>query len=223
MIRGDIDFLRELQKPGFEALAKAFLPRNYLAKSLMFSPREERDAVFIVTRGRARVYLAYDDKEFTLAILERGDVYSTHTRAFVSALKDTTIMSAETAHIRRQLMRIPEFTGTMVRVLGELLRHSITIIDNLAFLDVEKRLKSFLLYECERVAARASQGCQAYPPQQPEWGVLLDLGLTIEHLATLLGTTRQTLSTILNSLAKQGFVELRGRGRIYIPDQAALE
>ncbi len=222
MIRGDIDFLRELQKPGFEAFAKAFQPRSYPAKSLIFTPREERDAVFIVTRGRARVYLAYEDKEFTLAILERGDVYSTHTRAFVAALKDTTIMSAETAHIRRQRLRIPEFTGTMVRVLGEVLRHSITIIDNLAFLDVERRLKSFLLYECERVEARASQGCQAPSSQQPERGVLLELGLTTEHLATLLGTTRQTLSTILNSLAKEGLVELRGRGRIYIPDQAAL-
>lgn len=223
MLRGDIDFLRELQKPGFETLARAFLPRSYPANSLIFGPREERDLVFIVTRGRARVYLAYEDKEFTLALLERGDVYSTHTRAYVAALKDTTIMSAETAHIRRQLLRIPEFTGTMVRVLGDVLSHSINIIDNLAFLDVKRRLKSFLQYECERAEEKAGQGCQVPSAQQPETGVLLELELTTEHLATLLGTTRQTLSTILNALAKEGLVELRGRGRIYIPDPGALE
>ncbi|MGE4265222.1 MAG: Crp/Fnr family transcriptional regulator [Desulfovibrio sp.] len=223
MLRGDIDFLRELQKPGFETLARAFLPRNYPAKSLIFIPREERDLVFIVTRGRARVYLAYEDKEFTLALLERGDVYSTHTRAYVAALKDTTIMCAETAHIRRQLLRIPEFTVTMVRVLGDVLSHSINIIDNLAFLDVGRRLKCFLLYERERAEGKAGQSCQAPSAQQPETGVLLELGLTTEHLATLLGTTRQTLSTILNALAKEGLVELRGRGRIYIPDPTALE
>lgn len=223
MLRGDIDFLRELQKPGFEALAKAFLPRSYPAKSLIFVPREERNLVFIVTRGRARVYLAYEDKEFTLALLERGDVYSTHTRAYVAALKDTTIMSAETAHISRQLLRIPEFTGTMVRVLGDVLSHSINIIDNLAFLDVERRLRCFLLYECERAESKADQGCQAPSMQRPETGVLLELELTIEHLATLLGTTRQTLSTILNALAKEGLVELRGRGRIYVPEPTALE
>lgn len=223
MMRGDIDFLRELHKPGFEELARAFQPRSFPAKSLMFTPREERDAVFIITRGRARVYLAYEDKEFTLAILERGDVFSTHTRAFVASLKETTIMSAETAHIRRQLLRIPEFTGTMVRVLGDVLSHSITIIDNLAFLDVEKRLKSFLRYECDRACARAGQGCQAPSSTQPERGVLLDLGLTTEHLASLLGTTRQTLSTILNALAKQGLLELRGRGLIHVPDPEALD
>ncbi len=223
MMRGDLDFLRELHKPGFEELARAFQPRTYPAKALMFAPREERDAVFIITRGRARVYLGYEDKEFTLAILERGDVFSTHTRAFVAALKETTIMSAETAHIRRQLLRIPEFTGTMVRVLGDVLTHSITIIDNLAFLDVEKRLKSFLRYECDRAEARAGQGCQAPQSHAPEKGVLLDLGLTTEHLASLLGTTRQTLSTILNALAKDGLLELRGRGLIHVPDPEALD
>ena len=222
MMHADIDFLRELNKPGREELARAFLPRTYAKKSLMFSPRDERDAVFIITKGRARVYLAYEDKEFTLAILERGDVYSTHTRAYVAALQDTTIMSAETAHIHRQLLRIPEFTGTMVRVLGDVLTHSINIIDNLAFLDVEKRLKSFLRYECDRACARAGQGCQAPAPQQPDRGVLLDLGLTTEHLASLLGTTRQTLSTILNTLAKDGILELRGRGLIHVPDPEAL-
>lgn len=212
MMHADIDFLRELNKPGREELAKAFLPRTYAKKSLMFSPRDERDAVFIITKGRARVYLAYEDKEFTLAILERGDVYSTHTRAYVAALQDTTIMSAETAHIHRQLLRIPEFTGTMVRVLGEVLRHSISIIDNLAFRDVEKRLRSFLAFECSRAGA-----------EQPGGGTLLDLGLTTEHLASLLGTTRQTLSTILNALSRSGLLEMRGRGVFFVPATEALD
>lgn len=111
----------------------------------------------------------------------------------------------------------------MARVLGDVLSHSINIIDNLAFLDVKRRLKCFLLYECERAEQKAGQGCQAPSAEQPEAGVLLDFGLTTEHLATLLGTTRQTLSTILNALAKEGLVELRGRGRIHVPDPSALE
>ena len=48
-------------------------------------------------------------------------------------------------------------------------------------------------------------------------------GLTTEHLANLLGTTRQTLSTILNALAKDGLLELRGRGLIHVPDPDALD
>ncbi len=53
-------------------------------------------------------------------------------------------------------------------------------------------------------------------------GVLLDLGLTTEHLASLLGTTRQTLSSMLNALARGGVIELRRRGTIFIPDSEAL-
>lgn len=211
MMHSDVDFINELAKPGFEELARSFVPRSFPKKGLMFEPRDKRDAVFIITKGRARVYLAYEDKEFTLVILERGDVYSTHTRAYVAALEETSILSSETSHIRRQLLRMPEFTGTMVRVLGEVLKHSISIIDNLAFLDVEKRLRSFLSFECARTGA-----------PQPEGGVLLDLGLSTEQLASLLGTTRQTLSTILNTLARQELLEVRGRGTIFVPDPASL-
>lgn len=209
MMHARIDILSELGKPHFQEIAKSFQTKSYPRKTLMFLPKGEEDAVFIITKGRARIYLAYEDKEFTLAILERGDVYSTHTRAFVSALEDTEVLLAATPNISRQFLRTPEFTGTMVRVLAELLSHSIGIIDNLAFLDVENRLRSFLRFEASR---SQSQG----------QGVLLDLGLTTEHLASLLGTTRQTLSTMLNSLAREGVIELKRRGAIFIPDPAAL-
>ncbi len=210
MMHSRVDILTELDKPDFKGLSKSFQARSYAKKTLMFLPKATEDCVFIVTRGRARIYLAYEDKEFTLAILERGDMYSTHTRAFVSALDDTEILIAGTSHISRQLLRVPEFTGTMVRVLADLLSHSIGIIDSLAFLDVEKRLRSFLRFECARRGAAAGKG------------TLLDLGLTTEHMASMLGTTRQTLSTMLNELARSGLIELRGRGTISVPDPVAL-
>ncbi|OQX09244.1 MAG: hypothetical protein BWK76_22555 [Desulfobulbaceae bacterium A2] len=211
MMHSDIDLLRELGRPGWEDLARAFQTRIFARKAPMFGPKETHDAVFIVTGGRARVYLAYDDKEFTLVILERGDVYSTHTRAYVAALEETSILISETVQIRKQLLRIPEFTGTMVRVLGEVLRHSLGIIDNLAFRDVENRLRCFLQFECSRTGVA-----------QPDGGVLLDLGLTTEHLASMMGTTRQTLSTIMNGLARGHILEMRGRGTLFIPDPTAL-
>lgn len=211
MMQTGIDVLAFLRQPGLEELASCFQLRSYPKKSLIFSPNHAEDLIFIVASGRARLFLAYEDKEFALAILERGDVYSTHTRAQVSALEDTTLLCARTSQVRRHMLTLPEFTGTMVRVLGEVLKHSISIIDDLAFRDVQTRLVRFLRF----VATQSGEA-------QPGGGTLVRLGLTTEQLASLLGATRQTLSTMLNALERDDRVELRGRGVIFIPDLDAL-
>jgi CRP-like cAMP-binding protein len=109
------------------------------------------------------------------------------------------------------MLRIPEFTGTMVRVLAELLKHSISIIDDLAFRDVQTRLVRFLRFMASQGGATESGGA------------VINLGLTIEQFASLLGTTRQTLSTMLNALEREQRIELRGRGTIFIPDLETLD
>jgi CRP-like cAMP-binding protein len=205
MLHSDVGLLSELEKPCYADLKRAFSSRNFPAKSLMFSPNMEKDDVFIVVKGRVRIYLAYESKEFTLAILERGDVYSTHTPAFISALEATSILIADTAVVGGYMQRIPELTLPMVNVLGKLLKHSIRVIDELAFKDVRRRLVEFLDFEASR-AGRDAAG-----------GKILDLGLTTEQIASILGTTRQTLSTLLNEMAKNGQVEIRGRGVFFLP------
>jgi len=212
MMHTGTDILAFLRQPGLEELSQCFQARKYLKKAEIFPPNHHEDMIFIVAEGRARLFLAYEDKEFALAILERGDVYSTHTRAHVSALEDTTLLCAPTALVRKHMLRLPEFTGTMVRVLGEVLRHSISIIDDLAFRDVQTRLARFLRF----VAGQSGV-------LQPGGGTLVSLGLTTEQLASLLGTTRQTLSTMLNAMERAQRLELRGRGTIFIPNLAALD
>ncbi|MBI5519327.1 MAG: Crp/Fnr family transcriptional regulator [Desulfovibrio sp.] len=211
MMHTGIDILSTLRQPGLEKLADCFQTRSFAKKALIFQPQHEEDLIFIVAKGRARLYLEYEDKEFSLAILERGDVYSTHTRAFVSALEDTQLLCAATSQVRRYMLVLPEFTGAMVSVLGEVLKHSISIIDDLAFHDVQTRLMRFLRF----VATRSGEA-------QPGGGVLVNTGLTNEQFASLLGTTRQTVSTMLNMLEREGLVELQGRGAIFVPSVEAL-
>ncbi len=206
MLHAEVDIIAELELPCYAALRPAFVTRRYSRKALIFMPQDEHDRVFIVLKGRARIYLAYEDKEFTLAILERGDVFSTHTRAYVSALEDVEIIVADTAALGQTMLRIPELTRSMVKVLGKLLKHSISVIDTLAFKDVGRRLREFLLFEAGRAGRREAGG------------TLLDLGLTTEQIASILGTTRQTLSTLLNEMSRTGQLEIRGRGVLFFPD-----
>ena len=70
----DTDLLKELAKPEHAAVRAAFVSRRYARGSQVFLPREARNCLFIVAKGRARVYLANRDKEFTMKhIIGTGD------------------------------------------------------------------------------------------------------------------------------------------------------
>ncbi|WP_428561999.1 MAG: Crp/Fnr family transcriptional regulator [Solidesulfovibrio sp. DCME] len=206
----DADLLTELEQPAFAALRQAFVTKRYPKGCHVFSPREARNRLFIVVRGRARVYLASRDKEFTMAILDAGDVYTTHTRAHVAALDDLELLVADLAEVGRLLFSMPALSAAMVKVLGDLLAHAFTVIDGLAFYDVRRRLLHLLALEAGR-AGTAADGAAC-----------CDLGLSVEQLATIVGSSRQTVSSLLNSLEREGVIALEGRGVIRVPDLAAL-
>lgn len=206
----EADLLNLFNSADHGNLLKDFSVQRFPKKTLIYSPFEEKNLVFIVKSGRVRVYLAYEDKEFTLALLVTGDIFSSHTPAFVQALDGAEIMVCNTMRFQQQLFALPEVSLIMVRVLGELLKNSILTIEGLAFKDVRRRLVEYL------IEAEADRG------QHTGGGSVVELGVSTEDIALLVGTTRQTISQILNDLIKNGIIEKVKRRTLLIKDPAAL-
>lgn len=206
----EMNLLRLFNSPDYENLLKDFTTQRFPKKNLIYSPFEEKNLVFIVKSGKLRVYLACEDKEFTLAFLEAGDIYSTHTRAFVQALDDTEILVCNTTKFQQQLSALPEVSLTMVKVLGDLLKNSISTIEGLVFKDVRRRLVEYL------IGAAADRG------RHTGDGTVIELGLSTEDIALLVGTTRQTISLILNDFIKNDIIEKINRRTLLIKNLAAL-
>jgi CRP-like cAMP-binding protein len=206
-----VNLLDELAKKELKELRDLFNARSYTGGTIIYTPEETANLVFIVASGRVRVYLAYAEKEFTLGILNPGDVYATHAECFVQALDDVELLTAPVHAVRRVMDTVPTFTRTMVRVLGHILKNSFLIIGGLAFKDIYSRLMDFML----------AQARQSGVPEED--GLRLSLDLTIEQLAQHMGASRQTVSTLMGELARAGLVLKRARGVYFIPDMDALE
>lgn len=189
---------------------REFKQRRWPKKSIIFSPAESSDVVFLVKKGRLRVYLSFADKEFTLAFLEEGDFFSSHTRAFVQALEESEILEIGTARFQQKAAEIPALSNGMLNVLGSLFRNAISIIEGLAFKDVRLRLADFLVESAVQRGRRV------------EGGIRIDLGLFTEDIALLLGSTRQTISTFLNELVKRDIIVKLNRRSIIVRDLEAL-
>lgn len=205
------NLLHHLRRPEFAELRTAFHTRTYARGSIIYAPGEKENLVFIVSSGRVRVYLAYGEKEFNLGILGQGDIYSSHTETFVQALDDIEMLVIDVKAFRRRMVGDPEVTKAMVRVLGNILKASFSIIDGLVFKDAKCRLIALLVTEARR-----------HGLSDPD-GVRVDIDLPVEQVARLVGATRQTVSTLLNDLVRAGLIRKVARGQFLIPDVEALD
>jgi CRP-like cAMP-binding protein len=200
------NLLDELQKPQYTELSAEFSNKSYSKGQLIYSPGHEEDLVFIVKSGKVRVYLTMEDKEFSLVLLEPGDLYATHTRAHVMAFEDSVLLTMPTGLFHRHMITHPALSRTIVSILGELLKQSFSIIDNLVFKDISSRLVDFFLYEAEQNGRTDADG------------TLLHLELTMEQLAAIVGSSRQTVSTIISTMQRTGVLYKEERGTYRIPN-----
>lgn len=190
-----IDLFSKLPKSIIDTYFSHCLIREYRKKEIVFSPDQHSASIYLVTAGRIRVYLSYPNgKEFTLTILESGHVYSGHTRAFGQAITDCEIVFVPIESFRALLTEVPAFSMSVISVLGDSLKNSLNIIENLVFKEVNKRLYQYIYG-----LAVSARGQEATPVQ-------VILGLTHHQIATMIGSTRQTVSTFFSHLQKEGLI-----------------
>lgn len=205
------DFLQFLATPAGAEFLREFSERSYARGQVISLPGDASDRVFIVRSGRVRVYLADEQRELTLAFLEPGDVFSTHTPTFVIAAQPTVLSLVATQRFAARLAQEPGAVAATMRVLGLLLHNSVELIQNLVFRDARQRLAHVLLRFARR-QGRAEAGGWAVP-----------LPFTLTEIALLLGSTRQTVSATLSEMERAGLVARQGRRRLLIRDMARLE
>ncbi|HTH41172.1 MAG TPA: Crp/Fnr family transcriptional regulator [Rhodocyclaceae bacterium] len=187
-----------------------FLPRSLTKGHVLSTPSHPLNQVFVVRSGRLKVYLANDTREISLAILEAGDLFSTHTPTYVRTLESTELWVIDTGQFARKLAAQPTVSPLMMRVLGRILSNAITLVEDLAFRDVPARLARFLIRQAEQRGVAAADGC------------LLPLNLGTEDIACLLGTTRQSVSSLINQWQREGLLTRHGRHALMIHDAQAL-
>ena len=105
----------------------------------------------------------------------------------------------------------PALTKTMVRVLGDVLYNAFGIINSLAFKDIPRRLTELLL------AVIQENG------RETDDGLVVELNWTTEQMASIVGSTRQSVSETLSRLTRDGFIERCGRGAYRILDLPGLK
>jgi len=196
--------LELLSSPENKDLLTHLSERKYKKRHLIFFPRDKEDLIFIVKHGKVRVYLGLEGKELSLVMLGPGDIYATHSRAYVVAMEDATLLTCPVFKFYTLATQNPDFSLALFASLGKLLHGSISLIENLYFYDIDKRVAAYFYEEA-----------LVHGDDTP-MGLYLHIGLTVDNIATIVGSSRQTVSSLISGMEKDGILKKVARGEFLI-------
>jgi len=188
-----------------KAVVKKLKRKEYVSYS------EDMDVIFIVKKGKLKIsYLSEDGREMTIMVLNPGDLYSRHSEALVRAVTGTEIWQF-TSHDFIEIIETDlRLARKLIRILGGVLRQTNEVIKNLAFQEVTVRLARFILDQEKKYGLRENNQ------------IVIQMDLTHEDIATLTATSRQTVTSILGRMERQGIIET-GHKMIAISNLSKLE
>lgn len=184
---------------------------------IVFSPEDEAESIYLIREGKIKLSKVADDgKEITLAVLQEGDLFGEVSAFdsgihghFAEALEDATLAAISRPDFANLVRRNPEFALIVIHALADRTRRAELQIEDLVFRSVPARVASVLV--------RLAQEHGRVGPR----GVTIDLRLTHQEIANMVGATRETVTNVLNDLRAEGMIEVEHK-RVRILDQEAL-
>ena len=212
-----VPFLAALDLSDLEQLAAAVSRRKYLKGDAIMHKEDDGQSLFIVEKGSVRVYLpSLQGADLTLALLGPGDFVGDLSlldgqprSASADAMEDTSVLSLERSDFIELVRSSPDAAMAVMTVVAKRLRNTDEMASDLAFLDVAGRLAKKLL------EMASTHGVDR------DGGTLLDVSITQEQLANMIGVTRESVNRNLGRFRKDGLISSRGR-RIILRDPEGL-
>ena len=200
------------------ALSERSTVMRYRKGEMIFSPYDPADAAYLVEDGRVRVYRgAADGRQLTLSIADEGMLIGRaalldleHHDAYAIAMNDCTLRAIRVGDLERLAVEHPLVSIALTRELARRLHEAEDMLESLAFRGVPARLASLLLQLMERYGRVTRDG------------IRIDERFTHLQLAEMIGTSRETLTKVINELRDSGLIDIRER-MVWVIDPAGLD
>ncbi|HEX8557389.1 MAG TPA: Crp/Fnr family transcriptional regulator [Pyrinomonadaceae bacterium] len=184
----------------------------------VYMPGDPAEAVYVLKKGRVKLsVLSETGKEFAIDIFQPGDIFgelalvdNTTRSNMVQTLDDALMWVFGKRDFLGLLETHPKLAINYIRLVGGRRRRMEKKLSDITTKDVAARVCE-LLHEISTTSAAAN-------PPTPE----LLVPLTHQDVASLIGASRQTTTTVLNDLERRGIIEL-GRGWIRVTHLKELQ
>jgi CRP/FNR family transcriptional regulator len=209
--------LSGLSDDELDELVPLVVKRRLKEDTVVFHEGDPASAFYLVKQGRVKIYkVAADGREQVLSILGDGQIFGDVPvfdggpyPATAATMADTEIYQIKREDFEDFVRRHPEVALKLLRVLGQRLRQSMALIRDLSFKQVPHRLAGLLLRLGRDYGSKTDSG------------TLIDMKLSRQEIAEIVGTSRETVTRELKKMESAGMLQLKGR-KIIIADEEML-
>ncbi|MGM0579117.1 MAG: Crp/Fnr family transcriptional regulator [Bacteroidota bacterium] len=214
----NVDLFNILCPHKIEGIEEDYPMTKFKKEEFVYFPEDASNYIYMIAEGRIKIgtYLE-DGKEAVKAILNKGEIFGEMALAgeekrqdFAQALDAGTIVCTMTLQDMQNLMANNQpLSLKMMKLIGLRLRKTERRLESLVFKDARTRIIEFLRDQANDYGKKIG------------YETMIPSHLTHKDIAALTGTSRQTVTTILNELREKNVINF-DRRKILIRDMELL-
>lgn len=184
---------------------------SYRKGEIIFERDEAASTLYMISTGQIKISIPSPvGHEAVLAVLSDGEFFGELSlfdekphSATAQAIANTNLLTLHRDEFLAFVRRQPEVAIRIFRVLSSRLRQTNEVLQDAAFLDIPSRVAKRLLELAESRGVRTPKG------------ILINLSLTQEEIAGLVGATRESVNKALRLYIDKGLIS-REKQRITV-------
>lgn len=212
-----IPYFSELEDEKLEKLHNIATLKPVKKGCIIFTEGQKGEAIYFVKTGKIKISkISSVGKEYTIKIMEEGDVFGESTLfiggeypATAEAIEDSEILELKNKDIEDLILKDTQIALSIIKILAKRLKYIAVVIENLALRDSVGRTASILLTFARERGISTKEG------------ILVEIDLKRQELANLAGTSRENITRILSQMDRDGIIKL-GKDKILIKDLEEL-
>jgi CRP/FNR family cyclic AMP-dependent transcriptional regulator len=193
-----------------------FIQKEFPKRTVLFHQGDEARLVYFVKRGSVKLArLTEDGNEVTIAILGAGDIFGEEVvfeevvrKTVAICVENVLLCSSRAQDLFALMTRYPTLALNIAKYAREQLDATLAIVEDLAHLPVSERLMRLF----QRLAKEYGS--------PSEGGTLLNVRLTHADIASLIGSTRETVTLQLSVLVKDCRIRMQGRSVVILSNDS---
>ncbi|NLZ54687.1 MAG: Crp/Fnr family transcriptional regulator [Thermoanaerobacteraceae bacterium] len=206
----DIDLIRKI--PIFSGLnleelnqvSNIYISRKYKKGQIIFFEGEPGEAVYFVKEGKIKVYKSdAEGREYILHIFGPGNIFAETVLlggdpypANAEAVEDSVVGVIKNSDLEELLKKNTDIAFKIMKILSNRLRES------------QEKLKNFVFRDTfDRTACALHKMSLEHGTKTPR-GIEVELPITRTELASIVGTSRETVTRMLSEMRRKGIIDM---------------
>lgn len=211
---------KELDNYELTKIANISIAREWKKQSHVFLQGDPLENVYFIYDGKIKVYKSdIHGKEQIVAIMKKGEMFP-HVGffrkgdypAYAEVLEPSTLIAVPILKFESVLIEYPELCIKVFKVLGE------------KIVDLQNRLEEQILNNTyEQIIKLIIRLAQKHGKALEDGTIQLKSEFTNRDLASMIGTTRETISRTLTKMKKDELIEVDDHGDMIVDIEILME